>query len=121
MLVGMLIASQLVSHNTWRIGFLLDAVTFIIFGAVLIIFGRDYRASDSNKSSNVYPAQAAEGVDRSSLHWILITVPFLHSLNALFPNYFPMISVKMGFKDIGTSIIAIALLRLPVKISFKIQ
>lgn len=114
MLAGMLIAARLVSQGTWRIALILDATTFVIFGAVLWFVGRDYKAVKQTAEER---SHRIKNLDRTSLLWVLMTLPFLHALNALFPNYFPMISQKMGFFDIGTSIIAIALLRMPGVIS----
>ncbi len=114
MLIGMLVAAALVSAGNWRFGLLIDALSFIVFGVVLVYVGQNYYADAALLTpDSIVKIKNKEGIDSTSLMWILMTIPFLHALNALFPNYFPMISAKMGFFDIGTSIVVIALLRLP--------
>mgnify|MGYP001560630012 CR=1 FL=1 len=114
-LSGMLFASQLVALGQWRYGLLIDATTFVIFALVLLFAGRDFHAPKpvAHGQTGATAAPARPTIDWGSLRWVLIGVPLFHAVNALFPNYFPLISTKLGFMNIGASIVLIAVVRLP--------
>jgi hypothetical protein len=109
-LFGTLLAAILISKGTWKLALVFDALTFLLFGLTLYLFGRDEAVSDNINPDSiiVHPTQFATG-----LKSILFAMAILSVANCLVWCYLPQLSVAFGVIDLTTSLTLIAVLRLP--------
>lgn len=105
-----LLSSWLVSKGDWRWSFLLDAITFILFGLTLLFFGRDTK--DRVTESNQTNPDLNEGI-KKSLKSIIIVVPFLCGTSALVWNYLPLLAEKLNVTSTAHALFLMSYLRVP--------
>lgn len=117
-LTAALTAAALVDGGTWRYALVVDAATFVVLGATLLVAGRDDVPEEvprnepprADTASLEAPARRAL---RSGLAAVLVAIPLLHGVNASFINYLPLINEQLGVLSVAASLALLAVLRLP--------
>ncbi|MAF91617.1 MAG: MFS transporter [Bdellovibrionota bacterium] len=116
-LAGTIFASYLVFKSSWRTGLLIDAITFLLIGFVILFFGRDVVPSTKvEKKVNIEPQE--HNIEKtlssdSRLRIIFYTAPILFCTNALAWNYISLIAKDLKVFEVSMGILLIAILRLP--------
>lgn len=109
-IIGGLIATFLITKGDWRYALVFDALTFVIFGLVLLFVGRDYLDGNKLNSNN---KKIVNRETKKLLKIIRVTVPLYFGLNALSWSYLSLIAEKIGALDIKTGLLAMAFLKVP--------
>ncbi|AVT38329.1 hypothetical protein C6W10_19905 [Plantactinospora sp. BB1] len=115
-LVATVVAAAIVATNTWRYAFLFDAVTFVVLAATLWFAGRDAAPERPAPTDDTGEPAAAPRVSpalRTGLIAVLVAIPLFHGVNAAFVNYLPLLNKEFGVMAASTSILLLAVLRLP--------
>jgi hypothetical protein len=63
------------------------------------------------RCADVPPALTA--INRQSMGWLLLSIPLLHALNALYVNYLPLLNSELELMTTANSLLLIAGLRVP--------
>ncbi|WP_036771837.1 MFS transporter [Photorhabdus australis] len=111
--VGLIIASQIISAGEWRYALILDAITFLIFGGGVLLIGKDYRHNETSSNTAYINEKSVDNKLISPILWILFGMPLLHGVNALYAYFQPLIIDKMQIMSVSTSILFLSLIRLP--------
>jgi MFS family permease len=112
-LVGIVLASQLIATNEWRFALVLDAMTFLVLGCTILFAGRDIPHPISEAASDSNDTPPIRDDILHGMKWVLIAVPLLHAINALYANYLPLIGERLGLIAVSSSVLLIAALRAP--------
>lgn len=116
-LVGTIFASYLVFQRSWRTGLLIDAITFLLIGFVVLFFGRDVAGTTENEEKEDIECQKNDRKEilssDSRLRIIFYTAPILFCTNALAWNYISLIAKDLKVFEVSMGIFLIAILRLP--------
>lgn len=118
-LVGIIIASYLVKENFWKFSLILDAISYFILGFTILIYGKNqsikYNIRDALPESYQLEKSTFKRVKNvdGSLKYIMIALPLIHAVNALYQNYQPLINYKLNIMSVSGSILLISILRMP--------
>lgn len=111
--LGIIISSYLVGANLWRMALIIDAITFFIFG-VIIFFGGTKKLINQNISSNFSSTNEQIVIIKNlkkCLVYIMLAIPLVHYINALYQNYIPIINNELGLLSFSTTILLISIVR----------
>jgi hypothetical protein len=116
-LLGTAVAGILLTNSNWRLALLFDAVTFLVLGLTLLLFGKDPELSDRPVQA---PTNVTDKHDRSvasdlvlPLSLIYLGVGILVSTGSIVWNYVPLLSEQFRLMNAGQSVLIIGLFRLP--------
>lgn len=114
---GGFLASYFISTGSWRIAFLLDALTFLILGLTVFFAGKDTIKATEIKD-NEFSTTTNTQILRLQNHinpFVLIpmAVGLLFGVSGLIGNYLPLIANEAGIATASTSIIILIFCRLP--------
>ncbi|MEV6350752.1 MFS transporter [Actinoplanes sp. NPDC051851] len=115
-LLATVVAAAAVATDTWRFAFLLDAATFVVLAAALRFAGRDPAPEEPAPTTGAAGPAGPARVDaslRTGLIAVLVAIPLFHGVNAAFVNYLPLLNKEFGVMAANTSILLLAVLRLP--------
>lgn len=107
---GIIASGYLVKYNLWKWGVLFDALTFIILGLTIGLFGSDIepQEEDFNKYS------INNSLNKTKIYnTIKFTSGSTVLISAMFWPYLPIINEKLNHSDTNTTLLMIALLRAP--------
>ena len=107
------LAALIISYGDWRQALAFDALTFLVFGFAILIYGRDPDAevnnepADENKISNIAYKKVP------GLREILAITPLLYGTNALIWNYLPLIADRFSVLPTSQTLLLLSVLRIP--------
>lgn len=112
-LLGVMFAAYLVGSENWRYALIIDASTFFILGLMLLFIGRDPEpAKDpTEREASMIPSLTGEKI--SHTRWVVMGVPLLHAVNALYAYFQPLIVEKADIMTASHSLFFLSLMRLP--------
>jgi len=120
-ITGGITASYLVHHNIWKFALLIDAITFIVLGIVLLLVGKDKYAKSSDPK-NLAREQKFDGDFLKNIKQINIMTPMIFAVNALLFNYLVLVAENLSVVEASIGILYITLLKIPgVLLGFKFE
>lgn len=112
-LLGVVFAAYLVGSENWRYALIIDASTFLILGCMLIFIGKDPEAAKVNLEQETDFNLSLTSEKISHTKWVVMGVPLLHAVNALYAYFQPLIVEKADIMTASHSLFFLSLMRLP--------
>jgi hypothetical protein len=112
-ILGIFISAYLVEANLWRFALIIDAVTFLIFGLIIFLAGKQKPINQST-FDNLFTfnkhALTIKNMENCLLY-VLLAIPLVYYVNALYQNYMPIINNELGLLSFSTTILIISIIR----------
>ena len=115
--LGGLLAGYLILKGTWKSAFIVDALTFFVFGLAILFAGKNtvekIKGNDSLTSKSLSKANSIQEDYTFLLKAINVVMPLLFGLNALAWNYMVLILKKLSIAEVSDGIFMMTLLQIP--------
>ena len=109
--LGSLTAAVLIGEGSWQYGLLIDALTFVIFGATLFL-GKDPDAEPTSTGESP-PAEYGKELQTRLSH-IAIIIPLVSFITCLYAPYLSLISSNNELLSASTAVFVIGLINTPI-------
>ncbi|EDM66666.1 hypothetical protein PE36_03099 [Moritella sp. PE36] len=111
-ILGVLMASYLISTGDWRFALIIDALTFLLLSLCLLYVGHDVK----NKEAIIGEVENTKKVTSSvkiQIFWVALGMPLLHAVNASYAYFQSLIVERADIMTAAQSVLIMTLLRLP--------
>lgn len=110
-ILGTLFAGGLLATGNWKFGLLVDAITFFIFGTIILFYGSDIKSQE--EVTQRIQDSAVSSDTAIALNRVYLILPVFFCINAISWNYFPLLVQSLDIASVANSVYFIALLRTP--------
>ena len=114
---GGFLAAYFLFSGTWKSAFIVDAITFIVFGATIWAVGRDKIKKTEDKNLVVESQTTSEDSSEKKylplFSMINVVIPLFFAFNALSWNYIALILKELSIAEVSEGIFFLTLLQIP--------